>query len=62
MRLPLVSVAEQLLLVVVELFVCEGSILVVGTLDNGVNGAGLLAVPAIDALGHIDVVSSGPSE
>ena len=30
-----------------------------GAAHNGVDGAGLLAVPAVDALGHVDVVASG---
>jgi hypothetical protein len=30
------------------------------TLDNGVNGAALLAKTAVDALGHVDVVACGP--
>lgn len=39
----------------------DGGVLVVGPLDDGVNWTGLLAVSAVDALGHVDVVASGPS-
>lgn len=31
------------------------------TLNNGINGAALLAVSTVDALGHINVVSGGSS-
>jgi hypothetical protein len=30
-------------------------------LDNGINGTGLLAESTVDALGHINIVSSGSS-
>lgn len=36
----------------------DGSVFVVGTLHNRIDWAGLLAESAIDALGHIDVISS----
>lgn len=57
LRLPLVTVREQLLLVVKQLFPCLGGVLGVGALDNGVHGARLLAEAAVDALGHVDVVA-----
>ena len=59
LRLPFVSVLDQLLLVVEELLVEEGRVLEVGTFDDCINGARLLAEAAKDALGHIDVVLSG---
>ena len=33
-----------------------GGVLEVWAFHDGVDGAGLLAVPAVDALGHVDVV------
>ena len=58
LRLPFVTVLNQLFLVVEELLVKEGGVLVVGALNDGINRAGLLAETAEDALGHIDVVLS----
>lgn len=46
-----------LTLVVEELFSRLGGIFGVGALDNGVNGARLLAEAAVDALGHVNVVA-----
>lgn len=43
LRLPLVSIRQQLLLVVQQFLAGLGGILCVGTLDNGVYGARLLA-------------------
>jgi len=48
--LPLVSVGEQLLLVVKKLLTGLGGVLCVGTLNDGVDGAGLLAEAAVNAL------------
>ena len=59
LSLPLVSIIQQLLLVVEQLLVGLGGKLEVGTLHDGVNRAGLLAEAAVDALGHVDVVSGG---
>merc|ERR1719195_2343211 len=56
----LVAVVEQLLLVVEQLLVGLGAELEVGPLHDGVDGAGLLAEAAVDALGHVDVVSCRP--
>merc|ERR1719391_1153724 len=61
LRLPLVAVVEQLLLVVEQLFVGLGAELKVGALHNGVHGTCLLAKSAVDALGHVDVVSGSSS-
>merc|ERR1712137_1421928 len=58
--LPLISVGQQLLLVVEQLLTCRGGVLSVGTLNNSIDGARLLAETAVDALGHIDIVASGP--
>ena len=59
--LPLVTVGQQLLLIVQELLVRFGGELKVGSLHDGIDGTGLLAVSAVDALGHVDVVSGGPT-
>jgi hypothetical protein len=59
--LPLVAVRQQLLLVIQELLVRFGGELEVGSLHDGIDGTGLLAVSAIDALGHVDVVPGSPT-
>ena len=59
MGLPFVTVFDQLLLIVEQLFVEERRVLVVGALDDGINRAGLLAETAEDALGHVDIVFGG---
>ena len=53
---PAVAVGEELLLVVEQLLVIFRGELKVGALHDGVDGAGLLAVAAVDALGHVDVI------
>ena len=40
-----------------HLLVGLGRVFVVRTLDNGIDGARLLAESAVDALGHVDVVA-----
>lgn len=57
--LPFVAVFDQLLLVVQELLVQKCRVLVVRSLDDGINGACLLAEATEDALSHIDIVLSG---
>lgn len=57
--LPLVTVGQQLLLVIEELLSGLCGVFHVGSLDNGVNRAGLLAVAAENALGHVDIVLGG---
>src|SRR6478735_4159799 len=59
LALPAVAVGQQPLLVVVELLARLGGELEVGALDDGVDRAGLLAQPAIDAFDHVDVVAGG---
>src|SRR5271154_5085397 len=56
LRFPPVAVREQLFLVVEQLLPGLGGELEIGTFDDGVHRAGLLAKPAIDAFRHIDVV------
>jgi len=51
--------AQKSLLVVVNLLARFGGVFEVRTLDDGVDRAGLLAQPAIDAFDHIDVVAGG---
>src|SRR5262245_19706101 len=58
--LPAVAVGEQALLVVVKLLARLGGELEVGAFDDGVDRAGFLAQPAIDAFDHVDVVARGP--
>jgi len=57
--LPFIAILDELLLVVEQLFVEESRILVVWTLDDGVDWASLLAKATEDALCHIDVVFCG---
>src|SRR5262245_45602922 len=59
LALPAVAVGEQARLVVVELLARLGCVLEVGTFDDGVDRARLLAQPAVDALHHVDVVARG---
>lgn len=55
---PLVTIGEQLLLIIQKFFVCLRAVLEVRTLHNGVDWARFLAESTIDALGHIDIISS----
>src|SRR5262245_59124730 len=59
--LPAVAVREEAFLVVVELLGCLGRELDVGSQDDGVNRAGLLAEAAVDAFHHIYVEAGGPT-
>lgn len=59
LRLPAVTVGQQLGLVVEQLLVRLHGELEVRSLDDGVNGASLLAEATVDALGHVNVVASG---
>mmetsp|Transcript_5996 Transcript_5996/g.12035 ORF Transcript_5996/g.12035 Transcript_5996/m.12035 type:complete len:206 (+) Transcript_5996:69-686(+) len=56
---PLVAIAQKLFLIVQELLVRLSCVFIVGTLDNGIDGASFLAETAIDALGHVNIVPSG---
>lgn len=51
----------QRTLVVEELLPRLGGVLGVGRLDNGVDGARLLAEATVDALGHVDIVAGRPA-
>src|SRR5438552_16391579 len=55
--LPPVAVRQELLLVVEQLLMRLGGKLEVRPFDDRIDRAGLLAIAAIDALGHIDVVA-----
>src|SRR5581483_657831 len=59
LALPAVAVGEQLFLVVVKLLARLGGEFEIRALDDGVDRAGLLAQPAIDAFDHVDVVARG---
>src|SRR6185437_6292105 len=54
---PAVAVREELVLVVEELFAGFGGEFEVRPLDDRVDRARLLAIAAIDAFGHVDVVA-----
>lgn len=49
----------RLTLVVQQFLSRLGGVLGVGALNNGVDGAGFLAETAVDALGHVDIVTGG---
>src|SRR5205814_9173737 len=57
--LPAVAIREQLFLVVEELLARLGGEFEIRTLDDRIDRACLLAIAAIDAFGHIDVVAGG---
>src|SRR5262245_54793612 len=57
LALPAIAVREQAFLVVVELLARLGRELEIRPLHDGVDRAGLLAQPAIDAFHHVDVVA-----
>src|ERR1700722_10070330 len=59
LALPAVAVRKQALLVVVELLAGLGGELEIRPFDDGIDRAGLLTQPAIDALHHVDVVAGG---
>lgn len=61
LRLPLISIHQQLLLVIQQLLSRLGRILGIWTLHNCIHRAALLTEPAVDALRHVDVVASGAS-
>lgn len=55
--LPLVSVVEELLLVVQQLFMCLGGELKVGAFHDCVYGTSFLAETAVNAFGHVNIVT-----
>src|ERR1700752_4405305 len=55
--LPPVAVRQQLLLIEEQFLVCLSRELEIRPLDDGIDRTGLLAVAAIDALRHVDVVA-----
>src|SRR5712691_12332415 len=59
LALPAVAVCEQALLVEIELLARLGRELEVRSFDDGIDRAGLLAKPAIDAFDHVDIVARG---
>jgi hypothetical protein len=56
--LPLVSVRQELFLIIEQLLVCFSSKLKVGAHHNGINGTCFLAKSTVDALGHVNIVTS----
>lgn len=59
--LPLVAIGKKLLLVVQQFLVRLRGKLKVGTLYNGIHWTSFLTISAIDALGHVNIVSRGPA-
>lgn len=59
--LPLVAVSKQLLLVIKQLLTGLGRVFDVGCLNNGVDRARFLAETAVNALSHVDIVTSCPA-
>src|SRR5512147_33024 len=59
-RLPTVAVGEQLFLIVEQFLARLGGELEVRPLDDRIDRAGLLAIAAVDALHHVDVVAGRP--
>src|ERR1700712_2042657 len=59
LALPAVAVGEKLRLVIIEFLARLGREFEIRSLDDGIDRAGLLAQPAIDALHHVDVVAHG---
>src|SRR5713226_10486073 len=55
--LPAVAVRQQLFLVVEQFLAGLGGELEIRPLDDGIDRAGLLAIAAIDAFRHIDIVA-----
>src|SRR5260370_42592398 len=54
---PAVAVRQELFLVVEQLFAGLGGEFEIRPLDDRIDRAGLLAIAAIDAFGHVDVVA-----
>lgn len=61
LRLPLVTVAEQLFLVVEQLLVCLCGKLKVRSLNDGINWTCLLAKATVNTLRHVNVITSRSS-
>lgn len=59
--LPFITICQQFLLIVKQFLSGFRGVLDIGGLDNGIDRAGLLAVAAVDALGHINIVLGGTS-
>src|SRR4029077_15703087 len=57
LTLPAVAVIEQFVLVVEKLLARLRREFEVRAFDDGIDGAGLLAQPAVDAFDHVDVVA-----
>jgi len=59
LRLPLVTIRQQLLLVIQQLLPRLRSILRVRSLHDSIHRATLLAISAVNALCHVDIVACG---
>lgn len=57
---PLITVVEELLLVIKELLVRFSGKLEIRTFHDGIDRTRLLTEPAIDALGHVYIIPGRP--
>mmetsp|Transcript_10164 Transcript_10164/g.18254 ORF Transcript_10164/g.18254 Transcript_10164/m.18254 type:complete len:200 (-) Transcript_10164:49-648(-) len=58
--LPFIPIAQQLFLIVQQFFMGFRGEFKVGSLDDCIDGTGLLAISTINTLGHINIISSSP--
>ena len=58
---PSVTVFKQLLFVVKQLFVCNGGVLKIWSLDDSINRASGLTKSTINAFGHVNIILGGSS-
>src|SRR5216683_3821118 len=61
LTLPAVAIRQELFLVVEELLAGLGGEFEIRPLDDRIDRAGLLAIAAIDAFCHVDVVARRPA-
>ena len=57
---PFVTVLQELLLVVHQLFTCVCCILEIGPFYDGIDGTSFLAESTVDTLGHVNIVAGSP--
>src|SRR5690625_2420601 len=61
LALPALAIFEQFLLVVEKLLAVLGRELEIGSENDGIDRAGFLTEPAIDAFRHVDIIARGPA-
>lgn len=54
---PFIAISQELLLVIKQLFMSLRRKFKIGSLNNSVDWTGLLAVAAVNALRHVDIIS-----